>query len=209
VFRWSGTGASLGRVSDLDDLLAQIPTDRLAARLGVDRATADAAIRQTLPALVGGLHANAQDPAGAASLTGALGRHDPGLVEGGVDLDRVDPADGDKIVGHVFGDTRGQVVQALGATGSPTVTRDLVAKLLPLLAPIVMSYLAKRLGGAQGSAAGGTAGSNVVADILGSLLGAAAGSAHSTGTARTAGPGGFDLGSVLGGLGGLLGRGRR
>jgi hypothetical protein len=33
-----------------------------------------------------------------------------------VDLDGVDEREGQKIVGHVFGDQRGQVVQQLGTT---------------------------------------------------------------------------------------------
>jgi len=188
-------------MTDLNDLLAHIPVDQLAARLGVDPGTAEAAVRQALPALVGGMHANAQDPAGAASLAGALGQHDPGLLDGGVDLDQVDTQDGEKIVGHVFGDRHEQVVQRLGGTGGSNVSGALIARLLPMLAPIVMSYLAKRLGGAAGSGGGG------LADILGSLLGGrGAGGSPGTGGGSV---GGFDLGSVLGGLGGLLGGGRR
>ena len=194
-------------MTDLNDLLAHIPVDQLAARLGVDPATAEAAVRQALPALVGGLHANAQDPAGAASLAGALGQHDPGLLDGGVDLDQVDTQDGEKIVGHVFGANHGQVVQQLGGLGGSNVSGALIGKLLPLLAPIVMSYLARRLGGASGTAGGGPAGGGGLADILGSLLGGrGAGASPGTGGGSA---GGFDLGSILGGLGGLLGGGRR
>jgi len=194
-------------VTDLNDLLAHIPVDQLAARLGVDPATAEAAVRQALPALVGGLHANAQDPAGAASLAGALGQHDPGLLDGGVDLDQVDTQDGEKIVGHVFGANHGQVVQQLGGLGGSNVSGALIGKLLPLLAPIVMSYLARRLGGASGTAGGAPAGGGGLADILGSLLGGrGAGASPGTGGGSA---GGFDLGSILGGLGGLLGGGRR
>ena len=89
------------------------------------------------------MEANAQDPAGAASLGKAIGSHDAGLVEGGVDLDQVDTDDGDKIVGNVFGGQRDQVVNQLGNQGGGD--SGLIAKLLPLLAPIVMSYLAKQM----------------------------------------------------------------
>jgi hypothetical protein len=196
-------------VTDINELLSNIPIGQIAGRLGVDEATAEAAIRQALPALVGGLHANAQDPAGQASLAGALAQHDPSLVEGGVDLDQVDAADGDKIVGHVFGGQRDQVVQQLATGGGSNVTGALIQKLLPLLAPIVMSFLAKRLlgggtGGAAASTAGGSAGGIDLGSILGGLLKSSAGGASSGGSA-----GGIDLGSILGGLGGLLGGGRR
>ena len=52
-------------MASIDEVLAAIPMDRLAAQLGVDPATAEQASRQALPALLGGMEANAQDPAGA------------------------------------------------------------------------------------------------------------------------------------------------
>jgi len=178
-------------MASIDEVLAAIPMDRLADQLGVDRATAEQASRQALPALLGGMEANAQDPAGAASLGKAIGSHDAGLVEGGVDLDQVDADDGDKIVGNVFGGQRDQVVNQLGSQGGGD--SGLIGKLLPLLAPIVMSYLAKQMSSrsTQGGGGGG------LTDILGSVLGGGGGGK---------GAGGLDIGSVLGGL---LGGGKR
>ena len=86
-------------MSSIDDVLATIPMDRLAAQLGVDEETAEQAARTALPALFGGMQADAQDPAGAASLQRAVGNHDPGLVEGGADLGQVDTADGSVLGG--------------------------------------------------------------------------------------------------------------
>jgi hypothetical protein len=180
----------------VDDILSNIPLSDLADRLGVDEGTAEQATRQALPALLGGIQANTDDPGGAASFASAVRQHDNDLVEGGVNLDSVDENDGERIVGHVFGDQRGQVVQQLGSTGGASTTQDLMAKLLPLLAPIVMSYLAKRLSGG-GAAGGGQSGG--LGDLLGGILG---------------GAGGQQQGDLLGGglgdlLGGLLGGGRR
>src|SRR5215208_2383563 len=73
-------------MDDLDNIVAGIPMNALADRLGVDPNTAESAVRQALPALLGGLQANAADPAGAASLSGALAEHPPDLVGGGGDL---------------------------------------------------------------------------------------------------------------------------
>ena len=187
----------------VDDILSRIPLTDLAKRLGVDESTAEEATRQALPALLGGIQANTADPGGAASFASAVRQHDNDLVEGGVNLDDVDENDGDRIVGHVFGDQRGQVVRQLGNTGGASTTSDLMGKLLPLLAPIVMAYLAKRLGG--GAAAGGQPGG--IGDLLGSILGGMGG-------AQQGGQQQGGLGGVLGGplgdlLGGLLGGGRR
>ena len=59
-------------MSSIDDILANIPINSLADQLGVDPATAESAVREALPALVGGMQANAADPQGAASLAGAV-----------------------------------------------------------------------------------------------------------------------------------------
>ena len=179
-------------MASIDEVLAAIPMDRLAAQLGVDRATAEQASRQALPALLGGMEANAQDPAGAASLGKAIGSHDAGLVEGGGDREPGDADDGDKIVGHVFGGQRDPVVNQLGSQGGGD--SGLIAKLLPLLAPIVMSYLAKQMSSRSAQGGGGGGG---LTDILGSVLGGGGGGK---------GAGGLDIGSVLGGL---LGGGKR
>ena len=191
----------------VDDILSRIPLADLADRLGVDQATAEEATRQALPALLGGIQANTDDPGGAASFASAVRQHDGNLVEGGVNLDDVDENDGDRIVSHVFGDQRGQVVHQLGNTGGASTTSDLMGRLLPLLAPIVMAYLAKRLGG--GAAAGGQPGG--IGDLLGSILGGMGGPQQG---GRQGGQQQGGLGGVLGGplgdlLGGLLGGGRR
>lgn len=202
-------------MSAVDDIIGQIPMADLAGRLGVDEATAEKAARQALPALLGGMRANAADPAGAASLGAAVERHPASLVEGGVDLDEVDTADGEKIVRHVFGDRTDDVTGrledaaplrgaatlgagGLGAAplgGSGGLGGGLVARLLPILAPIVMSYLARRMGGQdrQGGASGPSGGG--LDQILGDLLGGAGG--------------GGGLGGLGGLLDGLLGGGRR
>ena len=202
-------------MSAVDEILAQIPLGDLAARLGVDPATAENAARQALPALLGGIQANADDPAGAASFAAAVQQHDAGLIDGGVDLGQVDTVDGQKIVGHVFGAQQDQVVNQLGgigalggapAAGGPAdaqgalggaAASGLIAKLLPILAPIVMSFLAEKLAGGGAAPAGAPAGGGL-GDLLGGILGGGAG-----------GQGGA-LGGGLGDLlGGLLGGGRR
>ncbi|MFF2389214.1 DUF937 domain-containing protein [Agromyces sp. NPDC058104] len=175
----------------LDDIIADLPIGDIAAKLGVDEATAKQAVGDALPALLAGMGANAADPAGAASLEKAVASHDPKLVEGGVNLADVDEADGEKIVKNVFGGNTDQVVQALdkkeGGSG------NLIGKLLPILAPIVMSFLAKQFQQKQGAPAESEASGGGIGDLLGGLLGG--GSGGGGGSA-----GGIDLGGILGGL---------
>jgi hypothetical protein len=194
-------------MSATDEILANIPLTQLASQLGVDEATAEAATRQAIPALLGGLQANAQDPAGAASLAGALGNHSSALVDGGVNLDEVDTADGEKIVGNIFGSNSTQVAQTLG--NNLGQQSGLIQKLLPILAPIVLSYLTRRLtGGGSGGGAGDLLGSILggsgagqgggLSDVLGGMLGGGQAAGADRGS-----------GSVLDMLGGMLGGGRR
>lgn len=165
-------------MTDLREILEQIPVDQVAGLLGTDRESARAAIEAAVPTLLTGMQSNAQAPGGAASLESALAQHQGGLAEGGVDAAQVDTADGEKIVSHVFGGQQDQVAQQLaGSANLGGVGGDLVRKLLPILAPIVMSYLANKILGGRNAQAEGGAGGN------------AAG-----------GPGGIDLGSILGGI---------
>ncbi len=203
----------------IDDIIAAVPIDQVAARLGVDPATAAAAVRSAVPTLVGGLQANAADPAGASSLASALIDHqgNPG-ADGNVDLDQVDERDGQAIVGNIFGDKSDQVAHTLA--GSSGASSDLIAKVLPILAPIVLAYVAKRFTGGGAATLGGQGPAGGLGDLLGGILGGSGGSAGAGG-----GIGGA-LGGLLGGgqsgqsgqtgqgglgdlLGGLLGGGKR
>jgi hypothetical protein len=195
----------------VDDILADIPMHQLAAQLGVDEATAEQATRQAIPVLLGGMQANAEDPAGARSLAGALGAHPSNLIDGGVNLDEVDTNDGERIVGNIFGPNQDQVAQTLGGSlGGSGQVGGLIQRLLPILAPIVLAYLSKRLmGQGQGASSqdplgsilggGATGSSNPLNDMLSSMLG---GGAPAGGTPQSSG------GSILDMLGGMLGAGR-
>ena len=62
-------------MASYDEILGQVPLQQLAGQLGVDESEVEQAARTALPALLGGLQANAQDPAGAQSLASALSDH--------------------------------------------------------------------------------------------------------------------------------------
>lgn len=222
-------------MSEIDQLLQQLPTDAIAARLGEDPASVESAARAALPALFGGLQANAADPAGEASILEALQQHDPSLVQGGINLDEVDTRDGEAITHHIFGPQEDEVVNRLGGAGGGAGSA-LVKKLLPILAPIVLSYLMGKMQGGGGAAfpgpstggqgapeggvlpgtnpptdpgaggfGGGGAAGGGLGDILGSILGGTAG-----GGAPQQPQGMPSTGSILTDLlGGLLGGGRR
>lgn len=199
----------------VDDLLGQLPMGELASKLGVDEATAAQAAKTALPTLLAGLQANAEDPAGAQSLESALAQHqDSSLIDGGVSLDQVDEADGEKIVSNVFGENKSQVVNALaGVGGDGGGQSGLISKLLPMLAPIVMAYLAKQFFNKGPSGEGAAADGGGLAGMLGGLLGGGGGGGGGLGSmlgGLLGGSGGGGAGGGLGSmLGGLLGGGKR
>lgn len=144
-------------MDSIEDLISQIPLDQIASQLGVDEATAESAVRTAMPALLGGMQANAGDPGGAASLQKALAGHTQDSYDLS-DLASIDVGDGEKIVQHIYGDNTDDVITRLGGQSGGG---GMMKSLLPILAPILMGWLAKRMGGAgqtSGDAGGGLLG---------------------------------------------------
>lgn len=170
-------------MSAIDEILAGIDTDQLAAALGTDPDTAVSAASAVIPTLINSLQANAGSDEGQASLLEALGQHVDGAYGDRIDLTAVDTEDGRRILAHALADdpARLQAVSGLGG--------NLLSKLLPLLAPIVMSYIARKLGMGGGQSRQGSG--DILGDLLGGILG---------GGAAGSGAGGGGLGDLLGGM---------
>ena len=200
-------------MAGLDDLLSQIPIADIASKLGADQGEVAKAVQQLVPALVGGLQVNVQDDnIDSSKLEEAIDSHAvSGLLDGGVNVDDVDEADGDQIVAKIFGGNNSESV-ASALAGGGAGGGGLVQKLLPILAPIVLAYIGKQFANRNAPAGGASeaqASGGGIGDVLGSILGGATGGGGSN-------PLGSILGSVLGGgsggsnplgdiLGGLLG----
>ena len=207
----------MASTSELDALLQQVPLGELAERFSVDEATIDAAVRQALPGLVGGMAVNASDRDGADQLERALQKHTPS--SGTLDLNAIDTTDGGKIVTHVLGDKEETVTKALGAQSGNSVIADLLPQLLPILAPLVMQFLAGKLGGGSSAPASTSGESGGLGGVLGDLLGGGSAQGGSAQSDNASGGLGDLLGGLLGGgsskqssggglgdlLGGLLG----
>lgn len=184
-------------MTDLNEVLNHVPVDDIASQLGIPSDVAEAAVKQVLPGLVGGLAANASDSAGSASLEKALAKHAGSIPK---KVSEIDTADGQKIVKNVFGSNTDQVASKLAeGEPKPNVTADIIKQVLPIVAPIVLSYIATQ------------------------LLSGKSGSATTEKKTATPSSTGGDLGSILGGLisdpntqsmiggllGGLLGGGKK
>lgn len=197
-------------MSDLDTIFSMIPIDDVAAKVGIDKQTAERAVAAAIPALMGGMKENAKDPQGEKSLAKAIDSKDPGLVIGGINLGDIDIADGAKIVKNIFGPKTDDVEDKLQATN---VDKNIIHDVLPIVAPIVLSFVASKISGGSAPAKKNDSG-GWLGDLLGNMMG---------GGSSTKSSGSNDLlGSVLGSvmsnggsdaignlLGGLLGGGKR
>jgi hypothetical protein len=185
-------------MADLDELFNQIPTQEIAAKLGVDEGEVNSAINTLVPALVGGVAENVHaDQIDSGDLESAVAQEGTsGLLDGGVSVDQVDEKQGDQYVAKIFGGNDSNAV-ASALAGGGAGNSDLIKKLLPILAPIVLAYIGKQLtknsapAEPQAQSSGGGLG-----DVLGSILGGAGGGGGGNN------PLGSILGSVLGGGGG-------
>ncbi|WP_439564273.1 DUF937 domain-containing protein [Microcella sp.] len=185
-------------MDDLSGLMKLIPIGDIAEKLGIDEGVAEAAVAVAVPAIVGGLAANAKDEGGAKSLEKALGKHKGTTPKR---LAEVDEADGEKIVSNVFGAKKNDVAlaaaSAVDAKGDGLDIGAIVQQVLPIVAPIVLAWVANQfLGGstkAEPEPAKTPAPSgNPLGDMLGGLISSKQGQ---------------DL--LASALGGLLGGGRK
>ena len=170
----------------LEDLLGQeqgsAAVGQISQTAGLDPSTTASVIQTALPAILGGLANNAATPDGAESLNNALDQHHDGslldnlgglssMIFGG-DAQAAPPpqADAGGILGHIFGNSQGQVAQQV--SNQTGVSTGQVAQVLMMLAPIVMSYLGRQKQ-QQGVDAGGLGG--LIGGLLGGQSSAAAG----------------------------------
>src|SRR5215471_15098717 len=135
-----------GLMDVIGNALGSEVQQQLGQKIGADSQTTSQAIQAALPMLLSGLHLNASQPGGAASLLGALQRdHDGslldnlgGLLGGGVGGQA---ANGAGIVDHVLGDRQESAHQMIAqASGLDT---GQAATLMATIAPIVMSALGR------------------------------------------------------------------
>jgi len=129
-------------MTDLNEVLDMVPVGDIAKKLGIPDDVAEAAVKQVLPGLIGGLAANASTSSGSAALEKALSSH----TSTPKSVDDIDTQDGAKIVKHVFGDNTDKVAAKLAdGEPKPNVTMDIIKQILPIVAPIVLSFIATQM----------------------------------------------------------------
>lgn len=178
---------------NVSDLLAQAGGLKSIAReLGVNEQQVSSGAAALLPALMGGFRKQAQAGGGAnavADLLGSLGGS--GLLENVLSQHPTDVAQGNALLGTLFGSKEVSRAVAQGAAQQSGVDPALLKKMLPMLAMAVGGMMMRQQGGGAASPpAGGALGA------LGGLVGGLLGGRGAAPAAGGAGLGGMLMGML-------------
>jgi hypothetical protein len=124
---------------------------QIAKKVGIPESMARKGVEALAPALQRGLQRNTKRPGGAEALAGALksGNH-ARYIDDPRTLDKDDTiADGNKILGHIFGSKDVSRNVAGNAANSTGIDPALLKKMLPMLGAVAMGALAKNTGAAS------------------------------------------------------------
>lgn len=145
----------------------------LSKQLGIGGADTANLVEALAPALMRGVQKQAGNPDTMGGLMKALsaGSHQRYLDEPDLVASEATQADGNNILGHLFGSkdvSRNVAAQAAANTG---LESSLVKKALPILAGLAMGALSKK-----GQTGAGQADAGMLGGLLGGLLGSSGGS---------------------------------
>jgi len=129
--------------------IGQMIINGASSQLGQDTNTTQSALQSAIPMLMGALKKNASKPDTASDLMNALmNKHDGSLLDNVMDIfgggfvnDEV-INDGDKILGHVFGEKKEMVATAISKQNGIDVSAAM--NILKIAAPIVMGMVGKQ-----------------------------------------------------------------
>lgn len=140
------------------DQLDDNTINQLGAQLGLDQKTTQQAVSVALPMLLRSLSGNTSSPEGAASLEKALRKKHNGAILNDVAGALSKPetlADGQAILGHVFGNRKETIEKGLSKVSG--IDTNSSGQLLAAMAPLVLGVLGNSMN-SQNLNAGGLAG---------------------------------------------------
>ena len=179
----------------------------LAKQFNLNQQQTQLAMDALLPAFSEGLKRNTSDPMGIGGFLQAMGsgNHSKYFEEASTAFSQGGVADGNGILGHLFGSkdvSRAVAAQAASATG---IGQEILKQMLPVIASMVMGGLFKQSSGQMSSAAG--MGTNPIGDIIEQMMKQGTGQQTQRAPAPTQNPMSDNpLGKILEGmLGGALG----
>lgn len=162
-------------------LVTQRNVDELSQKFGLSEEQTLEVMGALIPAFSQGLKQQTRNPQGAMGLIEALasGHHGAYVEEPSTAVSKAGLADGNAILGHLFGNkdvSRSVADQASQSTG---VSSFVIKNMLPAIASMVMGSLFKGATGQQSNISGGQAGGGLLGGLLGTLIEGLAGGALS------------------------------
>ena len=122
----------------LGSMTSQSSVQSLSGKTGLSGKQITGLLALALPLLIKAMTKNASSGQGASSLLGALSQHaNTGKKSTAQQIDEADTKDGEKIIGHIFGNDTDKVVNQLA--GQTDLSADQVTSVLSQMAPAMMS----------------------------------------------------------------------
>ena len=131
-------------------------TQQLGEQFGLDQSQVTSALGALVPALAAGFQNNASSSQGLEGLTAALagGRHQQ-YIDDASSLTSADTvADGNGILGHVFGSKDVSRQVASRAAAQTGIGQDVLKSMLPVVAAMMMGTMSKQMSQPQAASAG-------------------------------------------------------
>jgi hypothetical protein len=145
---------------------------QVGSRVGLGEQQTASALSALLPALAAGFQRETQTPDGLAGLLSALssGNHQRYLNNPDALADQAAVADGNGILGHVFGSKEVSREVASRAAAQSGIGVDIMKKLLPLAAGLMMGAMARQKSAGVTPAGGAFGGGGGLSDALSALV---------------------------------------
>ncbi len=142
--------------------------EQLGSQLGLGKEEATSALSALVPALASGFQRNLQGQDGLASLLSALsaGSHQRYIDDPASLNDQAAVAEGNGILGHVFGSKDVSREVASRAAAQTGLSGDVMKKMLPLAANLMMGAFAQKTSGTSSMMAGLTGSGGGIAGML-------------------------------------------
>lgn len=127
-----------GSVQQIPNLPSN-PINDISKQVGEDSGLVGKIMSLGLPLIMGQLNRNAKTEEGSKSLYDALNKHQAADYS---NPQNIDPNDGNKILGHIFGDKSDNVSKNIG--NEVGADSDKVKQILMYIAPLALAYLANK-----------------------------------------------------------------
>ncbi|HTV02361.1 MAG TPA: DUF937 domain-containing protein [Luteitalea sp.] len=133
-----------------------VVVDQIGRQFGLSPAQTQSALNALLPSVAAGFQRNASSSSGLEGLLGALagGQHQRYVEQPDTLTDPATVADGNGILGHIFGSKDVSREVAARASAQSGVGADILKAMLPMVAAMVMGGMAKGRGQGSGLDAG-------------------------------------------------------